>query len=92
MLAVDSRWPTVMQDTPVYVTSEPPENEWGQPSASQYVFERVGNRLFGSLIAGVYAANRLRLMPSAAPCLAAELEAWDAASDEALTQFEAGLD
>lgn len=92
MIVDDSRTQTVKRDIPVYVTSEPRDSEWGQPSASHYVFVVVGNRLRGQPISDVY----LPLTPSdispVGSGLAAEFEAWDAASDEALANFEASLD
>ncbi len=92
MIAINSREMLVGHDVPVYVTSESKESEWGQPAASRYVFTVVGDRVFGQPIAGIY-------LPSPSPDilaidsrLAAEFEAWDAASDEALANFETTLD
>lgn len=91
MTGIDSRKPTVRHDVPVYVTSEPKDSEWGQPAASRYVFTIVGNnRLLGEPIAGVYLPSS-DIFPVDSR-LAAEFEAWDAASDEALMRFEATLD
>ena len=90
MSARDSRRVSIQDEAIVYVTSEPQENEWGQPAASRYVFAIEGTRLYGQLIAGVYVSQSYTY--SIDSCLAAELEAWDAASDEALANFEAMLD
>ncbi len=90
MDGIDSRRASVREDAARYVTSEPQDTGWGQPSASHYVFVIEGKRLFGRPIAGVYLPDS-----GMAPFdedLAAELEAWDAASDEALTKYESMLD
>jgi hypothetical protein len=92
MTANDSRTLTVENNTPVYITSEPQDSEWGQPAASYYVFTTVGTTLRGQPIAGVYLSSPSSDVPFVDSRLAAELEAWDAASDEALTNFEATLD
>jgi len=92
MIAIDSREASVRHDIPVYVTSESKESEWGQPAASLYVFTIVGDRLFGQPIAAVYLPSPpLDILPIDSR-LAAEFEAWDTASDEALANFEATLD
>jgi len=92
MNTIDSRTLTVRHDTPVYVSSEPRDSEWGQPPASHYVFSTVGARLFGQPIAGVYLLSPSSGISSIDSHLATEFEAWDAASDEALASFEATLD
>ena len=92
MIADDSRTQTVKRDVPVYATSEPRDTEWGQPSASHYVFVVVGNRLRGQPIADIYLPLALSDILPVGSDLAAELDAWDAASDEALADFEASLD
>jgi len=92
MIAIDSREASVELDVPVYVTSESKESEWGQPAASLYLFTIVGDRLFGQPIAGVYLPfPPLDIFPIDSR-LAEEFEAWEAARDEALTNFEATLD
>lgn len=91
-MVIDSREALVGHDVPVYVTSESKESEWGQPAASLYVFTIVGDRLFGQPIAGVYLPSPpLDILPIDSR-LAAEFAAWEAASDEALVNFEATLD
>jgi hypothetical protein len=92
MIAIESWKLTVRHDAPVYVASEPKESGWGQPPASHYVFRIVGTRLFGEPIAGVYLPSPSSDILSVDSHLAAEFEAWDAASDEALVNFEATLD
>ena len=92
MSAINSRTITVQYDTPVYVSSEPQDSDWGQPAASRYVFKIVSKRLLGQPIAGVYLASSSSDILPVDPLLAAEFEAWDAASDEALANFEATLD
>ncbi len=92
MHVIDSRKLTVQRDTPVYVTSEPKDSKWGQPPASHYVFTVVGTRLFGEPIAGVYLIVSSSDIWTADSLLVAEFEAWERASDEALTSFEAMLD
>lgn len=93
MTMIDSRTQTVRIDAPVYATSEPESSEWGQPPASHYFFTIIGTTLRGQLISGVYVPLPRVAIPSVVdPQLAAELEVWDAASDEALAAFEAGLD
>jgi hypothetical protein len=89
MSAIDSRTVTVQRDVPMYISSEPPDSEWGQPPASHYVFTIVGNRLLGQPIAGASLPSPSSDILPVDPLLAAEFEAWDAASDEALANFEA---
>lgn len=91
MTAIDSREALVRHDVPVYVTSESKESDWGQPAASVYIFSVVGDRLFGQPIAGVYLPSPPLGMSSVDSHLAAEFEAWEAASDEALANFETTL-
>ncbi|MGQ9625281.1 MAG: hypothetical protein ACUVV0_00035 [Anaerolineae bacterium] len=92
----DSKTIAIECNSPIYVTpyvtSEPQDSEWGQPAASYYVFTIAGNRLLGQPIAGVYLPSPLSDIPPVEPLLALEFEAWDAASDEALANFEATLD
>lgn len=90
MTMMDSRQTSVTDEHPVYMTSEPQESEWGQPAAARYVLVVDGVRLQGQPIAGAY-------VPSAPfvgfdDDVAAELEGWDAASDEAFWNFEAMID
>ncbi len=92
MIATDSRQPTVMPASSVYVTSEPQGTDWGQPSVSHYILRVEGGRLLGEPIAGVYLTSRPFEPASITPWLAEEFEAWDTASDEALSNFEASLD
>ena len=94
MIAIDSRTPIVMgrYQVPIYVTSEPQDSEWGQPAASHYEFTVVDNTLYGQPIMEIYLPRAPSDIWPVDPYLAAELEAWDAASDEALANFEAMLD
>lgn len=93
MIVVNSRERTIVPDIPPYVSSEPEDSEWGQPPASRYVFTIEGTRLRGEAIEGVYLRSlRSSESPPVDPRLAAEFEAWEAASDKALTNFEATLD
>lgn len=92
MIANDSRTATVEHDVPAYITSEPQDSEWGQPAASRYEFTVVDNTLYGQPIGMVYVPSPSSDILPVDPHLAAELEAWDAASDEALVNFEATLD
>jgi hypothetical protein len=92
MSTIDSRTVTIQRDAPVYVSSEPQDSEWGQPAASHYVFTIDGNRLLGQPIAEAYLPSPSSDILPVDPRLAAEFEAWDAASDEALANFEAMLD
>ncbi len=54
MIEINSRTSTVKHDVSTYCTSEPRDNEWGQPPASQYVLFVFGTRMRGQPIAGVY--------------------------------------
>lgn len=90
MNSVNSSASTLNPTVSVYVTSESPESGWGQPPASHYVFTYQGSRLIGELIAGVYLPSSPQDMPIDSR-LAAELGGWEAASDEALINFEAKL-
>lgn len=89
-MAIDSGQTSIAHDSPGFVTSEPQETEWGQPAASRYFFVIDGARLYGQPIAGVYLPSSEILCFDAD--LAAEFADWDAASDEALVNFEAMLD
>lgn len=91
MIAPDSRSATVSSNMTLYVTSEPRENSWGQPPASHYILFVRDNRLVGEPIAGVYAASPSADLNFSQARLAAEFAAWEAASDEALVDFEQGL-
>lgn len=77
-----------------YITSEPPDTKWGQPSLSHYVFVIDGWSLQGRLIESVYltVGNSRPEVPDLPKELQLELEAWEAASDEDLLGFEAQLD
>jgi len=90
-MTFDSRAISIKYEEPVYVTSEPSDSDaWGQPPANHYVMV-MGS--LGEPIAGVYVpALPLDAFPVIDPQLALELEAWEAASDEALARFEAELD
>ena len=92
MIITDSRQATVMPGTPVYVTSEPQDSHWGQPSVSHYVFRMENNRLFGEPIGGVCLPRRPVETIAVDSALTKEFSVWDALSDEALSRFEAGLD
>ncbi len=93
MIVVNSREQTIASDVPPYVSSEPEDSEWGQPPASRYIFMIEGTRLRGEPIVGVYLRSpRSSESPPVDPRLVAELDAWKAARDEALTNFEATLD
>lgn len=90
MTMMDSRQSSITLETPIYMTSEPQETEWGQPAASRYILVVDGVRLQGQPIAGTYVASPQFI--SFDDDMAAELEAWDAASDEAFWNFEAMFD
>jgi hypothetical protein len=91
MTAVLDSQSTILRSGKSYVTSESrdPENRWGQPPASYYVFQ-----IKDELIEGVY----IILHPDKVtpvwgdPLLQQEMEAWEAASDEDLARFESNLD
>jgi hypothetical protein len=62
---------------------------WIQPPISRQVFDRVEP----TIIDGLYVqTRRLEIVPVIEPDLALELEAWEAASDEALMLFETECD
>jgi len=92
MIEIGSRSETARQDAPVYVTSEPRENNWGQPPASRYHFFVDGSVLYGQPISGMHVQSAATITRLATSGLSMEFEAWDAASDEALVLFEATLD
>ncbi len=88
----DSRTPTMVGEADAYVTSEPRNSYWGQPAASHYAFAVVGNRLFGQSIEGIYVPSRVdEEVPQTDGRLASEFASWEAASDEALSNFENSL-
>ena len=92
MSAPDSRQATVMPTPSRYVTSEPQGTDWGQPSVSHYILRVEGRRVIGEPIAGIYLTSQPIETLSGDARLAAEFEAWDTASDEALSNFEASLE
>lgn len=91
MIAPDSRSATASSNKTLYVTSESQENSWGQPPASHYVLFVRDNRLVGEPIAGVYATSPSADVNFSQARLTAEFAAWEVASDEALLNFEQGL-
>lgn len=89
-MALDSRTTSIrVRRRLMYVASEPPGSEWGQPAASYFHFIRDGSILRGQPIAAVYLPWTPLESPPMSPKLAAEFEAWDTLSDEALANFEA---
>lgn len=90
MIVADSRQVSIADDLPIYVTSESRDSDWGQPEASHYRFTVIDCRLLGQLIGGVYLSSSS--VQPIDPDLEAEFEAWQAARDEALRNFEAPLD
>jgi hypothetical protein len=91
MIELNSRVSQLSVNARQYVTSESGTSEWGQPSASQYVFVIQGRRLLGKLLAGIYLSSAPDEIQPISLQLAAELAAWDALSDEALMNFESSL-
>ena len=91
MIESDSRVPIIREVGPVYVTSAPRDSEWGQPSASYYVFVTDGSRMHGELVSDIYMPSPPSETLTSASRLAFEFEAWDALSDEALMHFEQEL-
>lgn len=89
MITPASRQTTIYSETPAYLSSESGQSDWAQPAASHYVFSIVDNRLVGI----PFSASELSA-PQQFPAtpLEAELQAWDAASDEAWLNFESKLD
>ncbi|MBI3761957.1 MAG: hypothetical protein HY260_08880 [Chloroflexi bacterium] len=93
-IALDSRSPGVRSVASPYMTSEYWVNTWGQPPASHYVFHFDGSILRGQLIESIYLTfHVMDAAPlSISPMLKAEMDAWEAASDEDVANFELGLD
>lgn len=90
MIVIDSGTKTLTKTHgSLYVSSE----EWGQPPASHQVTEIVANRGTEeeSQPGSIYVTTGPPHM-AIDPGLEAEFAAWDIASDEALLNFEAGLD
>ena len=88
----DSKTMTILPETSegfVYLTSDPLENDWGGqlPISRQSCLPRQS-----ALIDGIYVAAQPpeEKFPMDFD-LAGEFAAWEAASDEALQRFEAGL-
>ncbi len=90
----DSRTRVVEQKVavfPLYLSSDPTEGagSWIQPPISHPSIDLAGS----TIIDGIYIKTRHpEIMPIIEPDLAWELEAWEAASDEALMLFEAECD
>jgi len=94
-MVIDSKIQTLEAPSYVYVTSDPDDptaESWGQPPASHHVLTTVGDHMSGHLLEGYYISIRKEESIESVPGLAEEISAWDAASDEALTGFEEGLD
>lgn len=68
----------------VDLTSAPQDSQWGQPPASNYIFRTRGPILEGYLITGSYMCAQPMEYVNSWPdqMLLAELDAWEAASDE----------
>lgn len=92
MSAPDSRQATVMPTPSRYVTSEPQSTDWGQPSVSHYILRVEAGRLLAEPIAAAYLATQPFETPPVNASLTAEFDAWESASDEALSNFESSLD
>lgn len=92
MTIVNSRQSSVMPNGPEYITSEPRDSDWGQPSVSHYVLRIVEDRLVGELVGGVYVAAQPIEAMALDAVLNGEMSAWDSVSDEALHVFESGLE
>jgi hypothetical protein len=92
MIKYDSRIEAVEEKQFTYTTSAPRDSEWGQPAASYYLFNIIGDMMFGQLIAGTYISSSSADILPIEPTLAAEFEMWDVLSDEALNNFEASLE
>jgi len=60
MAGTSSRTISVQPDTLAFSTSAPEESEWGQPAASQYRFEREGDRLLGQQVFKIYQSSERR--------------------------------
>lgn len=92
-MTVNSGTAVLERNAPVYMTSdEPTYSNWGQPAASHYSFLIVGTIMFGNPIAGVYLPSPGAISTAIDSRLAEEFAAWEAASDEALVNFEAMLE
>ena len=92
---IDSGYPAEqLEHDSVYATSEPQDESerWGQLAASKYVFWIEGHALRGTLVSGVYYSIQSAQTADHKSALAAELEAWDSLSDEALLSFEETLE
>jgi len=95
MIEVDSRTTSEVEEkSRQYRTSGTPEwSHWGQPPITHYTFVVIEGLMYGQPIAEPYyrpeAPADVEILDSD---LAAEFEAWEAASDEALAAFEAYLE
>lgn len=93
-MILDSRTSVVEQRVdvfPLYSSSEATggTNAWIQPSISRQAIDPTGS----TIIDGIYVrTHRREIVPVIEPDLTLELEAWEAASDEALMLFEAECD
>lgn len=91
MTAQSSQYATVDTQAKNYFSSDTGQGNWGQPSASSYIFNQVGNRLVGHLIRAQQTALGSSGLRQFDPLLSLELKAWEAASDEDLLAFELRL-
>lgn len=71
-----------------YVVAE----SWGQPPASQYRFRLEGTRMYGTPMPNAPASSRHQLDRQVYRELLPEQSLWEFLSDEALLDFENGLD
>jgi len=69
--------------TSPYVTSDFPDNVWGQLSLSHYVIEVVEGSLRAVLIDGIYLASQAEML-SIPEAMTSGFAAWEAASERAL--------
>lgn len=87
-----SRSHITRSDGSPYVTSESREGQWGQPSVSYYRFTIEGSRMVGTLVSDLYLSSGSRHTADERDALMQEFGEWDVLSDEALLNFEQGLE
>lgn len=90
-MIADSR-ATAPREATGYVTSEPQDDYWGQPSAGCHILVVVGGSMYGNIVQCACGSTVSPDILEFDPELVAEFEAWESASDEALADFESALD
>jgi len=87
----DSRTASLEKTVSPYVNSLPQLDAWGQPPASYFNLQVVGQYIEGQLIEGIYATNTSSIENRDLMDLQAEMTQWEALGIQDWINFENGL-